>query len=152
MSLRFPCLFAIALPLPLQKTQTKPGPDQPHQEPGEVHLAGLPGRLVRTFGSTCVGMKCCSATIPSRLRGLGNWFATFFLPFIISSFPCLNDFLHLSSAFKILVSMSLPSLRFLIKAFCICLAIHFLCFWVQHCSGCCLSSSLLMTVSVSLQV
>ena len=44
-----PCLFATALPLPLQKTHTKPGPDQPHQEPGEVHLAGLPGRLVRTL-------------------------------------------------------------------------------------------------------
>ena len=44
-----PCLLAPALPLPLQKPQTKPGPDQPHQEPGEVYLAGLPGRLVRTL-------------------------------------------------------------------------------------------------------
>ena len=52
-----PCLLAPALPLPLQKPQTKPGPDQPHQEPGEVYRT-VPGRLARQ-ASTNIGSTSC---------------------------------------------------------------------------------------------
>jgi len=71
--------------------KTKPGPDQPHQEPGEVHLAGLPGRLVRTLVQL-VGYEMCSAMIPSRLRGVETGYASFlsFLKeFWFASFLCL---------------------------------------------------------------
>ena len=78
-----PCLLATALPLPLQKPQTKPGPDQPHQEPGEVYLAGLPGRLVRTLVQL-VGYEMCSALTPLQM-GEAYVTSTFVLVTVASS-------------------------------------------------------------------